>query len=254
MFITGASSGIGRALACELAGRGYRLGLTARRLDELERLKAELDARGCDRVEIARLDVTDVEEVSHVLARVSEALDGLDVVIANAGQSSGRRVGAPGFDRDVATIRVNLIGAMATIDAAAAMFTAAGRGHLVAISSVAAIRGMPGTAAYGASKAALVNYMEAVRCELAAHGVRVTTLLPGFIDTPINRHLASRPFVVSAEVGARRIADLIERGVRTSTVPVFPWSLIAFVMRWMPRPLWDLAMSGQGSRSSRPRA
>ncbi|HIF63877.1 MAG TPA: SDR family NAD(P)-dependent oxidoreductase [Deltaproteobacteria bacterium] len=246
-FITGASSGIGRALALELAGRGWDLGLAARRVPALEELKAEILARtgGSDRrVETRSLDVTDTGAVRVVMQDLDGALGGLDMVVANAGIALNHKIGSPGFERDEQTIHTNLLGAMATVDAAAEIFNKTGGGHIVALSSVAAYRGMPGLGAYSASKAALLKYCEAARVELRGRGTRVTTLLPGYIDTPLNQDVKSRPFLVTAEVGARRIADLIERGVSTSTVPVMPWSVFGLLMRAVPNFLWDRMLGG----------
>ncbi len=246
-FITGASSGIGRALAHELAGRGWDLGLAARRVQALEELKVEILARtgGSERrVETRSLDVTDTGAVRVVMQELDGALGGLDMVVANAGIALNHKIGSPGFERDEQTIHTNLLGAMATVDAAAEIFRKTGDGHIVVLSSVAAYRGMPGLGAYAASKAALLRYAEAARVELRRTGTKVTTLLPGYIDTPLNQDLKSRPFLVSAEVGARRIADLIERGVSTSTVPVMPWSVFGLLMRAVPDFLWDRMLGG----------
>ena len=169
-------------------------------------------------------------------------------MIVNAGVALNRRIGTGQFEHDDQTIRTNLIGAMATVDAAAELFKEAGGGHIVALSSVAAYRGMPGLAAYAASKAGLALYMEAARAELQHHGIKVTTLFPGYIDTPLNEDVKSRPFLVSAESGAKTIADLIERGVRSSAVPALPWGPIGFVMRSIPEFAWDRLMGGSGSR------
>jgi len=242
-IITGASSGIGMALARELWTRGYSLGLTARRLDLLEDLADELRADVASEsamVETARLDVADTDTVPVVLKTLSERLDGVSLVVANAGVALNHRAGHEGFERDASTIQVNLIGAMATVDAAVSLFKSRGRGHVVALSSVAAFRGLPGMGAYSASKAGLAIYMEAVRAELGSSDIRVTTLYPGYIDTPLNEDMASRPFLISAADGAKRIADLIQSGVNESTVPVFPWNVAGFVMRQVPSALWTV--------------
>jgi len=158
----------------------------------------------------------------------------LDIVIANAGIGSGGHAGTGNFDADRQVIETNVIAAMATIDAAVGLFKAQGRGQIVAISSVAAFRGLPKSASYSASKAAIATYAEGIRCDLHGTQIRMTTLFPGFIDTPINQSLKSRPFVIPVDKGARLIADLIERRVNTSTVPVFPWNVISWLMRLAP--------------------
>jgi short-subunit dehydrogenase len=123
---------------------------------------------------------------------------------------------------------------MATMDAAVALFRRQNRGRIVVISSVAAFRGMPGAASYCASKAAIAVYADALRAELYGTPVGVTTLFPGYIDTPINQNMKSRPFLVTVDKGARIVADLIERGVQTSTVPVYPWNLVGRLLRILP--------------------
>ena len=165
VLITGASSGIGRGLAVELAARGYDLGLTARRLDALEQLSQEIRQRHPDRrIELRRLDVTNYDEVPKAIDDLAKALDGLDVVVANAGIGGSGPIGHGHAHTDRAIIETNLLGAMATMDAAVALFQRGQeRGHIVAISSVAAFRGLPGSAAYSASKAGVAVYADALQ-------------------------------------------------------------------------------------------
>ena len=235
ILITGASSGIGRQLAIEFAARGYRLALTARRLDALATLRAELQARHPGlAVEIAALDVQRTAEVAPAVEALATALGGLDIVVANAGIGDTGLVGSGGFARDAAVIQTNVLGAMATLDAAVALFRRQQRGQLVAISSVAAARGMPGAGAYCASKAALAVYADSIRHELHGSGIAVTTLYPGFIDTPLNNHMAKRPFLVTVEDGGRRMADLIEKRVGNAAVPRWPWTAVMTLLRHAP--------------------
>ncbi len=234
-FITGVSSGIGEALSLELARRGYRLALAARKREALDTLATKL--RAVDervRLSLHVLDVCDTASVAPAVAEAAKALGGLSLVIANAGLGSGKRVGEGGFEYDKKVIETNVIGAMATLDAAVALFKRQGYGQLVAISSVAAFRGLPTSASYSASKAAIAVYADAVRAELHGTAIKVTTLYPGYIDTPINQKIRNRPFLISVEQGAKIIADLIERGVQESTVPVFPWNVMSRVLRWLP--------------------
>lgn len=235
MMITGASSGIGRAVAVEMARRGYDLALTARRQDALEALREEI--RSVDpgrRVEVRTLDVTDYDAVPRVLGELAGALGGLDIVFANAGIALGGRIGGDAFGAHRKTVEVNTIGAMATIDAAVAHFRERGHGHVVATSSVAAFRGLPANSAYSASKAALTTYMEALRAEVYGEDIDVTVLHPGFIDTPLNDSLPNRPFLITLEKGARIICDLIERRVRSSTVPALPWAVVGRLLKVLP--------------------
>ncbi|MGH8540010.1 MAG: SDR family oxidoreductase [Stenotrophobium sp.] len=236
IFITGASSGIGKALAMEFARRGYSLALAARRVDSLAALKqAIVSAHPNLRVEVRALDVTQTETVAPLLQELAATLDGLDIVVANAGIGDGGGiVGTSPFAKDRALIETNVLGAMATIDAAVTLFRAQKRGQIVAISSVAAARGLPGAGAYSASKAAIAVYADAVRAELHRTAIRVTTLFPGYIDTPINQRMRSRPFLIGVEHGAVLIANLIERRVQSSAVPVFPWNLMMGLLRILP--------------------
>ena len=236
VFITGASSGIGRALAMELARRGYDQFLTARRLDALERIRAEVAAADpARRVEVRRLDVTDDGDVANAVAEAAQKLGRLDIVVANAGIGNSGRVGEGNLERARLIVETDLIGAIATIDAAVALFRRqGGPGQVVGVSSVAGVRGLPGSGSYSASKAGLTTYLESVRAETHGEPVTVTTLAPGYIDTPINQDVKSRPFLIDAEKGARIMADLIERGVGYATVPRLPWTVLAPLMRVLP--------------------
>jgi short-subunit dehydrogenase len=234
VFITGASSGLGRQMAIEFARRGYRLALTARRLDMLQALQAELLQAGAPTVFVAALDVTDAAAVARVFGQACTTLGQLDIVVANAGIGNHGRIGQLPLHLAHATMATNVLGFMSTVDAAMQHFRAQGRGQLVGISSVAAFRGLPGGGAYGASKAAVTNYLEALRAETRGSGILVTTLSPGFIDTPLNRGAKSRPFVIPVERGGRLLVDLIERRVQTATVPAWPWALVARLLMVLP--------------------
>ncbi len=235
IMITGASSGIGRAVSMEFAARGYGLGLAARRLDALESLRDEILQRHPDtRIAIRPLDVTEYAKVPVTLREIIDELEGLDIVFANAGIGLGGKIGKGEFEAAKRTIETNVLGAMATVEAATEYFRERGRGHVVATSSVAAFRGLPGNGAYSASKAALSVWMEALRAELYRHPIDVTVLHPGYIDTPINDMLTNRPFLISLERGARIIADRIEGKARNPAVPRWPWAWLARVLAIAP--------------------
>ncbi|MFT4569990.1 MAG: NADP-dependent 3-hydroxy acid dehydrogenase YdfG [Hyphomicrobiaceae bacterium] len=234
ILITGASSGLGEGMARHFASRGHSLALAARREDRLNELAAELRELGAPVVATARLDVTDYDTVPGTLASLRDELDGLDIVVANSGVAAGARVGKGGFADARRTIETNLIGAIATIEAAVEIFREQGHGQIVGISSVAAVRGMPGQGAYSASKSGLSRYLEALCAEVANEQIVVTDLAPGFIDTDLNRSLKSRPFLVSGEEGTRQMADLIEKGVSFSYVPAWPWTLVAQGLKVAP--------------------
>jgi short-subunit dehydrogenase len=238
VFITGASSGIGRALALELADRGYDLFLTARRLEALEQVRSDIAARDpARRVEVRPLDVTDDADVSAAIAEAAEKLGRVDIVVANAGVGNSGRVGEGSMERGRLIVETNLIGAMATIDAAVALFRRQGGGQVVGVGSVAGVRGLPGSASYSASKAGIAAYLESVRAETHKEPITVTTILPGYIDTAINQNMTSRPFLIDVEKGARITADLIERGAGSATVPRLPWTVIVPLLRVLPTSL-----------------
>jgi short-subunit dehydrogenase len=238
VFITGASSGIGRALALELAGRGYDLFLTARRLGALEQVRADIaTAHPARTVEVRQLDVTDDADVAAAIAEAAEKLGRCDIVVANAGLGNSGRVGEGNMERSRSIVETNLIGAMATVDAAVALFRRQGGGQIVGVGSVAGVRGLPGSGSYSASKAGVAAYLDSVRAETYREPITVTTIAPGYIDTPINQDMRSRPFLIDVESGARKMADLIERGVGYATVPRFPWTLISPVLRVLPTAL-----------------
>lgn len=235
ILITGATSGIGKALAFELAKRGYSMALTGRRTDLLKDIRKEIkEAYSEPAVEIHALDVTAYETVPPVVREMADALGGLDIVFANAGIALEGKVGQATFENAITTIKTNLLGAMATVDAAVAYFLERGRGHIVATSSVAAFRGLPGHSSYCASKAGLSAYLDTLRTEVYRKNIDITVLHPGFIDTPLNDMLPRRPFVIPAEKGAAIIARLIEKKAKTPTVPVFPWNLIRPLLRILP--------------------
>jgi short-subunit dehydrogenase len=235
VFITGASSGIGYALALEYAARGFDLALTARRTDVLETLKQRIRTLHPERnVLVRQLDVNNHADVIVAMDEAASHFGKLDIVIANAGIGSLGRVGHGYFAEHRAIVETNVIGVMATSDAGIKLFRAQKHGQLVIISSVAAFRGLPGGAAYGASKAAVATYAEAIRAETHGTGIKVCTIFPGFIDTPINQSNPNRPFLITPERGAQLIVDQISRGVATAIVPRFPWSVVALLARWIP--------------------
>jgi short-subunit dehydrogenase len=233
VMITGATRGLGEGLARQFAARGYKLAITGRKAEDLESLKKELQSVS-PQVCVRTLDVADFDKVPIVLRECAEELGGLDIVIANAGVAIAARAGDGKFEQMRATIDVNLTGAIATADAAIELFREQGTGQLVGISSVAALRGIPGQGAYSATKAGFSKYLEALRCETHEDSISITELAPGYIDTDLNRSLASRPFVVSAEKGTRIMADLIEKRVSFRYVPPWPWSLVAQFMKLLP--------------------
>ena len=243
VFITGASSGIGAALAREYAARGASLGLLARRRPLLEELAASLPHPERHRVYAA--DVTDHDAVAAAAADFIAAKGGADIVIASAGISHGTLTERPAdlavFDAVFAT---NVNATVATFAPfIASMKAQQGPRRLVGIGSVAGIRGMRGAGAYCASKAAVHSYCESLRLELRASGIKVVTIAPGYIDTPMTRkNRFPMPFLMPAERFATQAAKVIARG---SSYRVLPWQMgvAAKLLRQLPNSLFDLAFS-----------
>jgi len=235
IVITGASDGIGKALAWEMSARGYNLGLTARRIELLEILKDEIQKKYPSiKVCVQVMDVTQYEQQETVLAVLCQQLGKIDILVVNAGIAIAGKTGIMPLSDQLAVINTNLNGAIATVTSGLKIFRQQGYGHLVATSSIAAFRGLSRNAAYCASKSGLTTFMEAVRVETHKEDIDVTVLHPGYIDTEINRSLASRPFVINVEKGASIYADLIERKVASSTVPKFPWNMIGPLLKVLP--------------------
>ena len=237
IFITGASSGIGEGLAVEFARRGYAIAIAARRIERLEALAARLPGLGAAAVLPLALDVTDFESIDAALGRAASEFGRLDVVVANAGVGYSLPVGRGKFDLVRRTIDTDLTGAIATIELALPRLRAQGGGQIVAITSVAGSRGMPFMGAYSAAKAGLHRYVQALRAEVHHEPITVTELAPGYIDTDINRGVKSRPFVIPLPRGASIMARMIERRVGHRYVPVWPWALVAPLMRVLPAAL-----------------
>ncbi|NJD32715.1 MAG: SDR family NAD(P)-dependent oxidoreductase [Gammaproteobacteria bacterium] len=234
IFITGASSGIGEALAVEFARRGYYVAIAARRADRLEALAGRLRAAGAGRVLAVSLDVTDFGGIAGALRRAATEFGRLDVVVVNAGVGYSLPIGRGKFDLVRRTIDTDLTGAIATVEQALPILRAQGGGQVVAITSIAGVRGMPFLGAYSAAKAGLHRYLQSLRTEVAHEPIAVTELAPGYIDTDLNRDVASRPFVIPVEQGAAVMANLIERKVRHRYVPAWPWTLVAPVLGILP--------------------
>lgn len=248
VFLTGASSGIGEALAREWARRrrGVRLGLVARRADALARVAADCTRLGAASVACYAVDVNDraaLTAAADAFTGDSALRGGPYIVVANAGLSSGsltgERVDAAVFER---IVRTNVVAMFDTFTPFVPAMRAAGCGTLVGIASVAGARGLPGAGAYSASKAAVINYLESARIELAAGGVRVVTIAPGFVRTAMTVHNPyAMPFLMDAEPFARRAVDAIERGARYATIP-WQMGVAAALLRCLPRAVYDAAL------------
>lgn len=235
ILITGASSGIGAGMAREFAKKGYNLAICARRMERLESLKQELESQYGIKVIAKTLDVTNYDQVFEVFRAFQQDFGSLDRVIVNAGVGEGRRIGKGNFEINKATVETNFISALAQCEAAVEIFRAQNAGHLVMISSMSAIRGMPKhLTAYGASKAAVAHLAEGIRAELIDTPIQVTTIFPGYIRTEINEGAKKLPFEVDVETGSRLLAAEIEKAPVKAYVPKWPWLPLGLAMKVLP--------------------
>ena len=237
VIITGASSGIGRDLALEFARRGYSLGLVARRYEMLKEVQLEIESKygRIVKVELRVLDVTIYRDIFRVIKELDFALGGMDILVVNSGIGKSKRLGSGNFQNDKNVIETNLIGAMATVDAGVEVLkTRKKEGQIVGISSFAGVRGFPGNASYSASKAGFTNFLEAARIELKEYGIFVTSIHPGFIDTPINHHMRERPYLIDSKKAAVKIANTIEKKKETAFIPFYPWAILHSILKFMP--------------------
>ncbi len=247
-FITGASSGIGQALAEAYARQGWRLALVARRGDAL-RAWAAAQGLGPDRCAIYPADVADIDAIT-AAGRACLAAQGVpDVVIANAGLSAGVD-SAYREDLDVIAriYALNNVGMAATFQPFIAPLRERGSGRLVGIASVAGIRGLPGHGGYCASKAAVISYCESLRGELRGTGVKVVTLAPGYVDTPLTReNRYPMPFLLAPAEFARRALPVIAAG---RSYRVIPWQMgvVAKLLRLLPDAWFDRALQGRARK------
>jgi short-subunit dehydrogenase len=251
VFITGASSGIGQALAARYAAAGWRLALVGRREGSL-RHWAQAQGLGEDRCRVYRADVAEVDSIV-AAGQACIATQGLpDLVIASAGISVGMDT-AVREDLDVMqeVFATNNLGLAASFHPFVGPMRERGRGTLVGIASVGAIRGMPGHGAYCGSKAAVIAYCESLRGECRASGVRVLTLVPGYIATPLTaRNPYPMPFIMPPEAFAERAFRAIAAG---DSYRVIPWQmgLVAKLLRLLPNPLFDRLFAGRGRKPRR---
>lgn len=235
ILITGASSGIGAGMAREFAQKGYNLAICARRLERLETLKSELETRYGVKVIAKTLDVTNYDEVFKVFRAFKQECGNIDRVIVNAGVGEGRRIGKGNFAINKATVETNFISALAQCEAAVEIFREQNSGHLVMISSMSAMRGMPKhLTAYGASKAGVAHLAEGIRAELIDTPIQVTTIFPGYIRTEMNEGAQKLPFEVDVETGSRLLAFEIEKAPIKAYVPKWPWLPLGLAMKVLP--------------------
>jgi short-subunit dehydrogenase len=241
IWVTGASTGIGAALARELADRGARVAISARNADQLAEVAA-------GRMAVVPVDVTDRAATVAAGRAVREALGGLDVAVLNAGTWSGFHVEPWDSQLFADHLQVNVMGAVHTMEAVVPQMTAAGSGRIVGVASVAGYRGMPGSEAYSAGKAAMINLLESLRGSLAPRGIVVQTVNPGFVATRMtDRNRFPMPFKVPVEDAARSIADGIARD-RAEIVFPLPMAVLMKVVRVLPIRTWTALTAAMARR------
>lgn len=244
VLITGASSGLGAEMARQLAARGHDVALAARRVERLAELEAHLTAEHPDvQVGTYALDVNDHDQVFAVTRQVVADFGGLDRFIVNAGVGKGARIGSGKFYANRETAETNFISAIAQCEAAMEVFYQQNAGHLVVISSISAMRGMPSSmTTYAATKAGIAHVAEGIRSDLGRlqergtpHDIAVTTLFPGYIRSEMNERVEQDVrFMVDTRTGVRSMVKAIEAEVAEAATPAWPWLPLGAVMRHAP--------------------
>ena len=232
-MITGASSGIGRGVAIELARRGATVGLIARRKEMLDEMVGAIESKGGKAIAIAA-DVKDAQSMSQAAAQLREAFGKIDLLIANAGIGATTDAAQLNAAEVAGVINVNVIGAANSVAAVVPDMVKRGEGQLVVISSLAAYRGLPKSAAYCASKAGVSAFFESLRLDLEPKGVDVTIIHPGFIKTPLTAgRQAQMPWLMELDDAVEKIVRVIEKRKKSYA---FPWQLASIVRAGMIMP------------------
>jgi short-subunit dehydrogenase len=233
-IVIGASSGIGAAIAKRLASEGASVALVARRKDELEKVASEIRTAGKGQAFVHPHDVTHFDEVPELFEKIVGELGGLDCIVYASGVMPKLEESEYSFAKDRQMIEVNLLGAMAWLNPAAARFEAARAGTIVGISSIAGERGRRGNPAYCTSKAAFSTYLESLRNRLHRYGVNVTTIKPGFVDTPMTQGTPGLFWLIGPDQAAKSSLALARRGSGAQGFVPWRWSVVAGVVRSIP--------------------
>lgn len=242
VWVTGASLGIGRAIALELAGRGAVTVLTARNAERLDVLRKEVEARG-GRALVKPGDVTDINRMHEIAAEAEVELGGIDILIANAGTHLFTVPESFDSREYLDLMDINYGGMLRCIEATLPGMLERKNGRIVGVASLAGLRGLPRAAAYSASKGAMINFLQSIRFHLSDHGVHVTIVNPGFVRTPLtDKNDFKMPFLVEADVAARIVCAGIERGRKDISFP-FPFSSTIKLLRVLPYPIYDRIMT-----------
>jgi len=251
-IITGASSGIGWSLAKLLAAEGCKVGLVARRRDKLDELASEIRQAGGTTASAAA-DVGDRGQVHAAFTALAGELGPIDLMIANAGVGWPTQLDPMNIDEIEQTFRINVLGVIYSLEAALPDMLRRGRGHLAAVSSAAAYKGLPGESAYCASKAAVNSYMEGLRIQLRRRNIYVTTICPGFVRTPMTAmNEFHMPWLMDAEPAARRIVQALKKRKKLF---FFPWQMrfLMWLSYWAADWMIDRGMRRYEEQPPRPR-
>jgi short-subunit dehydrogenase len=230
VIVVGASSGMGEAIARQLAASGAEVAIVARRQAELEKLAASEPSK----LKPFAHDAQHVDEVPALFERIERELGGVDTLVYAAGAMPEVAEGEYSFDKDRTMVTVNLLGAMAWINQAAKRFEPARSGTIVGISSIAGERGRRGNPGYCTTKAALSTYLESLRNRMSRYGVNVVTIKPGFVDTAMTRGKPGLFWLISAEQAARKIIAMARKGSSAQGFVPSRWALVALVVRSLP--------------------
>lgn len=244
ILITGASTGLGEGMARAWAAKGCNLALCARRVEALVQLQSELLAAHPDiQVVVRPLDVCNYDQVFEVFRGFREELGSLDRIIVNAGMGSKSAIGHGDFASNRQAAETNFVAAIAQCEAAMEIFRAQNAGHLVLMSSVSGVRGFRGPFnVYAATKAAVASLAEGLQLDTLGTPIRVSSILPGYILTDINREVKNAPFRVDLDTGVRALVKAIDSEKRRAYVPWWPWTPLSYVIRALPFRLFARAM------------
>jgi len=242
VILTGASDGIGKAMALQFAKRGFRLALIARRLELLNEVKALCLNAGSPEVFVESVDVTDEESFEKALLSLDEKLGGAAIFIANAGVLGRSQFDESAWPKARQTLLVNVMAAIHGLEVMKIRMLKRGQGTLVGVSSIAGARGMPTAGAYSTSKAALTTHLETLRVDLKPKGIQVVTIAPGFIDTPMTKHNKGKmPFLTTPEKAAKVFVDgIIQK--KAWVIAPRPFYLIYIILQLLPRTLFDVIL------------
>jgi short-subunit dehydrogenase len=238
VWLTGASSGIGEALAYELARRGAKVAITARRKELLDAMVATISASGGKAYSYPG-DVLNLEEMKRIVASIEETVGPIDIAIPNAGTHVFTKPEQFDSAEYLSIMQLNFGGVLHCLEAVVPRMVLRGKGYLAPVASLAGYRGLPRAAAYGASKSALIHFLESIRFHLQPKGITISIVNPGFVKTPLtDKNDFYMPFLISPEKAARIICHGIERGKRTIAFPV-PFSWIVGLGKFLPAPVYE---------------